>query len=77
MKNHFCKKAQEFIESKPKTLQDRLSAEAWDICCDGEALDHMGHVYSFDPWDLEHEDIREEIELEALSIVFDDLMEDF
>jgi hypothetical protein len=54
----------------PYTSDERESiiTSAWDACCDGDWIDFKhGDLEEFDPWDGEHEELREEIELEAVT----------
>lgn len=53
--------------------QEIVLKHAWNACCGGEILKEF-YDYDFDPWDGNHEVIRDQIELEMVESSIDILI---
>jgi hypothetical protein len=51
-------------------VSEEIAQSAWDACCDGEYLAKCGALSEvddeIDPWDGEHEELRKEVESDAI-----------
>jgi hypothetical protein len=49
-------------------VSEKIAQSAWDACCDGEYLaGALSEVDDeIDPWDGEHEELRKEVESDAI-----------
>jgi hypothetical protein len=50
-------------------VDEKIAQRAWDACCDGNYLSEVLSEYDddIDPWDGKHEELRKEVEAEAIS----------
>lgn len=46
-------------------VSEEIAQSAWDACCDGEYLANCG-ADEIDLWDGEHEELRKEVESDAI-----------
>jgi hypothetical protein len=49
-------------------VDEKIAQRAWDACCDGNYLSEVLSEYddAIDPWDGKHEELRKEVEAEAV-----------
>lgn len=49
-------------------VDEKIAQRAWDACCDGQYLNEVLSEYDddIDPWDGKHEELRKEVEAEAV-----------
>lgn len=65
------KEIENMISSYPKETQDKILQMAWDACCDGQWLADMACYLEIswedtDPWDGKHDELKTELEFEAV-----------